>query len=518
MEYTELRTLMADKEKWSSICHQTEFLNQIYPKVSGRQRVWHVEHNIFNPLSCPICGKIGLGFSNKLKQYSKYCNSTCAQKDPATRRKTESTCFEKYGVKSNLCLPENKAKEEATKLSKYGVKNYTQTAEFKLKVKATSLLRYGVENPSQSQQVKDKVNDTSMRLYGRKRSSQCHIPLTVIDLKNDRTEMSRWFNELKMPVSEIAKVLGINGSQLTAHFKNNLNIDITRHGVSWPERKIQEFLTSIGVTFQTSDRKLLKPKELDIIIPSAKVAIELNGVAWHSENRGKAKNYHSDKTVACEKIGYRLVHIWSTEWATQQELVKSRLKSILGVSSKIMARKCQIKIVSSLDAKNFLNANHMQGYCQSTIRYGLYSDNILTALMTFGKSRFSKSVEWELLRYCTAQGVNIAGGPSKLFAHFIKIHNPSSVISYCDRRWNTGKLYQNLKFVLSSISSPNYWYTKNHAKLESRLRYQKHKLAKILETFDPSLTEWENMQANGYDRIWDCGNSVWIWQRPSVVF
>ena len=27
-----------------------------------------------------------------------------------------------------------------------------------------------------------------------------------------------------------------------------------------------------------------------------------------------------------------------------------------------------------------------------------------------------------------------------------------------------------------------------------------------LDQFDSNLTEWENMQLNNYDRIWDCGN------------
>ena len=46
-----------------------------------------------------------------------------------------------------------------------------------------------------------------------------------------------------------------------------------------------------------------------------------------------------------------------------------------------------------------------------------------------------------------------------------------------------------------------------------RSSYQKHKLEKLLPIFESSMTEWENMQANGYDRIWDCGNDVWVWKR-----
>ena len=33
------------------------------------------------------------------------------------------------------------------------------------------------------------------------------------------------------------------------------------------------------------------------------------------------------------------------------------------------------------------------------------------------------------------------------------------------------------------------------------MRYQKH----LIENAQPELSEWENMQLRGYDRIWDCG-------------
>lgn len=75
--------------------------------------------------------------------------------------------------------------------------------------------------------------------------------------------------------------------------------------------------------------------------------------------------------------------------------------------------------------------------------------------------------------------------------------------------WNTGALYERLGFVYSHSTKPAYHYTKDYLRFENRVAYQKHKLKDKLEIFDPLLTEWQNMQANGYDRIWDCGNDVW---------
>jgi len=135
--------------------------------------------------------------------------------------------------------------------------------------------------------------------------------------------------------------------------------------------------------------------------------------------------------------------------------------------------------------------------------------------MTFGKSRFNKAVEYELLRYANASNLTVMGGASKLFAHFRKTYTPNSVISYSDVSFNSGALYQILGFEWTHRSPPAYYYTKNYINLESRVKFQKHKLKSMLDEFDANYSEWDNMKLNGYDRIWDCGNDVWLWKFPN---
>lgn len=126
--------------------------------------------------------------------------------------------------------------------------------------------------------------------------------------------------------------------------------------------------------------------------------------------------------------------------------------------------------------------------------------------MTFGKSRFNKNYDWELLRYCTIPNFNIIGGASKLLNHF-RNHHSGSIISYADKRWSDGNLYRKLGFIELKDSQPNYFYVKDIRRF-SRNQFQKHKLKDILKKFDPLMTEKENMLANGYSIIWDCGNKV----------
>ena len=206
-----------------------------------------------------------------------------------------------------------------------------------------------------------------------------------------------------------------------------------------------------------------------------------------------------------------MVHIWEHEWNTRRDLVKSRIGSILGVNKRVYARQCIMRVVDSGQAGDFLERNHIQGRCPSEIKLGLFWDGDLIALMTLGRSRYDSSVEYELIRYCSVSGFNVVGGASRLFKRFVSRYSPKLVMSYSDIGWNTGNLYTQLGFQLVGQSAPAYYYTRNYRDFENPVKYQKHKLPSLLSKFDATLTEWANMQANGFDRIWDCGTHKYVW-------
>ena len=163
-----------------------------------------------------------------------------------------------------------------------------------------------------------------------------------------------------------------------------------------------------------------------------------------------------------------------------------------------------------LDSKttnDFLEANHLQGRDCSLFRYGLFYNNELVAVMTFGKPRFDNDHDYELIRFASQNGYCIAGGASRLLRHFRDSHD-GSIVTYADRRYSDGTFYEKIGFALKGVSQPNYWYVKNYDKL-SRYACQKHKLKDVLgDGYDASLSERENMIANGYHVVYDCGNLV----------
>lgn len=269
--------------------------------------------------------------------------------------------------------------------------------------------------------------------------------------------------------------------------------------------------TEISSTVQDSVSFILKNTELDIYIKDLKLAIEYNGLYWHSETF-KNKYYHLSKTQECYRNRIRLIHIFEHEWELKKDIVKSRLRAALNTLPKrVYARKCDIVYLDFKETSEFLVSNHIQGSCPSSYRIGLRENGRIVAIMTFSKARFNKSIEWELTRYCNLLNTTVVGGASKLLKRFIKDKNPKSIISYSDIRWNTGALYLNLGFEYSHNSEPNYWYYKG-LKVFSRQKYQKHKLINLLDIYDPKLTEIENMKSNKFNRFFDCGNEVYIWK------
>jgi len=133
--------------------------------------------------------------------------------------------------------------------------------------------------------------------------------------------------------------------------------------------------------------------------------------------------------------------------------------------------------------------------------------------MTFGKTRFSKKYEYEMIRFCNKKFISIVGGASKLYKYFVRNYKPKSVVSYADRRYSNGSLYKQLEFEFSHYSNPNFWYFKNKNKLYSRIKFQKHKQSKLLENFDKDKSASINMKNNGYLCIFDCGNIICVYKK-----
>ena len=282
------------------------------------------------------------------------------------------------------------------------------------------------------------------------------------------------------------------------------------------ELEIYDLVKSYFLDTISGDKKLISPLELDIVVPSKKIAIEYGGLFWHSELQGKDRNYHLNKLQKCNEIGYKLITIFEDEWLNKQDIVENRLKHILGISdsASIYARKCVIKEIDTKAKNLFLEKFHLQGKDYSKVKLGAFYNNSLVSVMTFSggsiaKGNVAKEGVYELNRFCSDYDYNVVGIAGKFVSHFRKNYTVDNIFTYGDRRWSDGDLYKKLGFEFVHKSDPSYWYIVDNKRIH-RFNFRKGVLDKKLEFYDPDLTEWDNMINNGYNRIWDCGNVKWI--------
>jgi group I intron endonuclease len=219
----------------------------------------------------------------------------------------------------------------------------------------------------------------------------------------------------------------------------------------------------------------------------------------------------TDKKEIFNRYDDNVINIFEDTWEEKKEIVKSRLLNKIGLTpNKVYARKCIIKEVGYHLKKEFLLKNHIQGDVRSKFNYGLYYKGELISLMTFGSLRKnlgqeSKEGSYELLRFCNKKYYNIVGGASKLFKHFLKSHSVNFVLSYSDRCWGKGNLYDMLGFTISDRKIiPNYYYIVDY-KRKNRFNYRKDIL--VSQGYDKDSTEHLIMQKRNLFRIYDCGSN-----------
>lgn len=270
-------------------------------------------------------------------------------------------------------------------------------------------------------------------------------------------------------VGDRATVLCSNGHTITQEPSNILQHNTGcpscfNLGTSKAEISLIEFIESIYSGWMlTKDRSILEGKELDVVLPDIGLAIEYNGTYWHREEKvGNA--YHQDKTNRVEDFGYQLLHIKDYDWVSKQEIVKSMIRSKLGITSKIHARKCVLKAIQF--PRDFLETNHIQGAGQPTSKnYGLFHNNELVAVATYAAPRFSDEADLELVRFCSKLNTTVVGGLSKLLLKNV------SILSYANRDYSNGKGYLSTGFKLLRVTSPGLEYYYKYEKL-SRYKAQ----------------------------------------------
>ena len=400
-------------------------------------------------------------------------------------------------------------KTKKTFLDKYGTEHHFQSESTKNKIKKTFLDKYGTEHFSHSEEYKLKVGDITKKrketIYDSYKKSENILDVNVTG------------NTFTLHCSSCDKQYDINRRLYHNRKRSKINTCTICYppnsNVSVKELEVGEFIDN-HYSGEIKYNHRLSNKELDIFLPELGLGIEFNGLHWHNETN-RPNDYHLEKTKFFEKNNIQLIHIYEDDWDDKREIVKSRLLNLIGGSKRLYARKCKIKHIPPSVYRDFCEKNHTQGPLNSKVKIGLFYDNELVSVMGFGKLRKSLGSThvddvWELHRFCNKLNLTVVGGSSKLFKHFLKTYKPKKIISYADRSWSMGGMYEKLGFELVSETKPNYYYIINKKRF-NRYNFRKDKL--VSEGYDPKLTEKQIMLDRGVYRIYDSGSLKYLYNK-----
>lgn len=395
------------------------------------------------------------GYRTKLKRYG---NSKYVNGDKIS---------ETWGTKSKEDIKEIKDKQIQTFRDRYG-DNWADV--IREKGKKTSIEKYGVDNVFKLPEVQEKIKQTNLEKYG------TMYPVTLFSYLNNKT------------ISKINK-------------------------------RFYDKLLELGCNAELE--KSIGNKAYDICVD--KTLIEINPTythnstvgpfIWGSKREPKSTTYHLEKTQTALANGYSCIHVW--DWDDYDKIINH-----FKPKKTLYARNLEVRIVPNDVSRKFLNDYHFQGSCNNQqIKLGLYKDDDLIQMMTFGKPRYNKHFEYELLRLCTNEDYIVVGGANKLFKYFIDNYNPVSIISYCDLSKFNGSVYTNLGFDLQSTSAPTrHWFNINTGRHITENLLNQRGFSQLHGDNDYKLykkgdSNEQLMLENGYYEVYDCGQASYVWKK-----
>lgn len=436
----------------------------------------------------------------------------------------------------NFNLTKNQKQKSLTRkqtnLKKYGVENSYQRNEIKEKIKQTKLERYGSEVYNNS----EKQKQTMLDIYNVK--CGYNLPEVQNKIREKFGGMGWSSNKIKEKIKQTCQERYSSDWYITsdvAQEKRKTSSNI----ISKPNKLFADLLAKEGIETEFEFR-YNKEYSFDLHILNTNILIEINPTYTHNSTIGAFffgeeqkepldKNYHYNKCLSAINNGYQLISVF--DWMNLDkviDIIKAKTKKL---NNRIFANKCKIKEISQKEANQFLDLYHIQGRTNhQTVCIGLYYNNELVQIQTFGKPRYNKLVEYEAIRLATKFDTYIIGGVSKGFNYFIKKYNPKSIISYNSLNISVGSTdsLQGFKFYRYSKSQGIFVNTLNNDNPEF-IRYNtliNKGIDRILNKPSSNFPDYNGtyetsneylLIKEGYVKVYDCGNVSFIWENEEVV-
>jgi hypothetical protein len=295
------------------------------------------------------------------------------------------------------------------------------------------------------------------------------------------------------------------------------------------EQELFEFVKKHCPDSVNRNRLVIAPLELDIYVPSRKLAIEYNGMYWHScdplEGRNGTTLRDYDKWLACQKAGIDLFVVWESQWQTRRGLIEHWLLHKLGQAPRLCgARQAAIEIPSLKEANAFYERYHLQGQAGSCAHaVGLHYRDHWVAMGSLSKSPERRIVLPEGHFYFSrlAFAGSIPGAASRVFSALAEISEAKAIHAHSDNAYADGAVKKLLGFKIIGTLPPRYRLWHRRYGLRHRSLWQKSTIpkrcAELGLELPPGLldtaTTFELHRFCGCRHVWDFGKTRWLWQR-----
>lgn len=496
--------------------------------------------DLLSKLECPVCHEFNhtFRFNNSRNDNYFYCSKECRYSktgysltmksykektgydnpyaNPEVQQKRKDNFIKNYGVTTPMELEEFKQKNINNNKLNHNGQLYVQTKEGKEQIKETNINNHNGLHNMQTKEFKERVIEKSQELFG------TNYPVQAKEVRDKQIELYGGMGLASKIIREKAEATF--GSPMNASnpkiFEKIKKTTEARTGLSFKEAFVQRSQKALKQKFGIKEiinpeifkQNLLKDfacKETlkldnftyDFSIKSINTLISLNTKVIQSE-----RNYHLNKTETAIKNNYKCIHIW--DWDNPNKIL-----NMFTPKQNIYARKCYIKEIDTKTCDNFLNQYHLQNTLRSNpVKLGLFYNNELIEVMTFGTPRYNKNYEYELLRLCTKSNYKVIGGASKLFKHFINTYNPTSIISYCDYSKFDGKVYCQLGMSLKEQTAPACHWCKGKQHFTDNLLRQQGADRLIGTNYGKGTNNEDILLKEGFMKIYDCGQLVFEWK------
>lgn len=507
------------------------FLEKIEEKVKRTLRVY-VRHVL--KFQCDGCGIIFFkpNFKPLISNEKHYHDKQCANSQPEVIQKKKDSLLKNHGVTSTWQLEGTKNSVKKTNLDRYGVEYYSNPEKSKKtkeerygdanytnvkKGKATKLERYGDENYNNI----EKNKATKLERYGHENyttrnvsfQDACDRVKDALVSYPESTLVIECFNKelyhsLHSPISvscsncetrKDREFVSVIGSPKCLACDSRFS---TKGFISKSQREIYNWLSSYIEGVRLSDWDTISPQELDVHAAKHGIAIEHDGLYWHSENRDVKPMHAAFKRKLAAEKGIQLISVFSDEWENKKDLVKSIILRKVGIFQEtIQASECCLRDLNNGEKKEFFEKSCLEGDAESVSSFGLVDSVGRVVIAISLREAFDSGREqfYDVARFAVLPGVDVVGGFNSLFTRALEVcvtDDKRGLIERVDMRFDTVDTFEKFGFSLDYETGPLSWWT------DLKVRYKKSKLnfANDVEAHD-----------QGFYKVWGDTQKVYMY-------